>query len=220
MLFPQRCLQTPKRGNRHRNLSGLVIQQVANERDPPGSVDTNATKKHTPDLSDLARRVSIKLEEGDVMGAIRLASSEDSIVEEDNSTIAALVSKHPPPYPETVPVPPPDDDDIANTLVISEQFLHQVLRSFPSGSAGGPDGLHLQHLLDLRALLAGDGGVLLIQALARFVNLVLANGIPVHLRPYFLVLPSPHLTKRMEEYVLLQWTVPYAVLWLRQQAEP
>ena len=136
-------------------------------------------------MSDLARRVSIKLEEGDIKGAVRLASSEDSIAGESNSTIAALVSRHPPSHPETVPVPPPDDKDLADALVVSEQFIRQVIRCFPNGSAGGPDGLRPQHLCDLTGTSAGEGGILLIQALTCFVNHVLAYGTPEHVKPFF-----------------------------------
>ena len=186
MLFPRRCLRAPKRGGRHRNLSSLVNQQVADEQDPPTAIaDSKKTKKSTSDVSDLARRVSIKLEEGDIKGAVRLASSEDSIAGESNSTIAALVSRHPPSHPETVPVPPPDDKDLADALVVSEQFIRQVIRCFPNGSAGGPDGLRPQHLCDLTGTSAGKGGILLIQALTCFVNHVLAYGTPEHVKPFF-----------------------------------
>ena len=186
VLFPRRCLRAPKRGGRHRNLSNLVNQQVADEQDPPTTTaDSNKPKKSTSDLSDLARCVSIKLEEGDIKGAVRLASSEDSIAGESNSTIAALVSRHPPSHPETVPVPPPGDKDLVDALVVSEHFIRQVIRSFPNGSAGGPDGLRPQHLCDLTGSSAGEGGTLLIQALTRFVNHVLAYGTPEQVRPFF-----------------------------------
>ena len=53
-------------------------------------------RKGSSDLQLVARRVSRKLEEGNIKGAVRLATSEDIIAEVNDSTISALQSKHPP----------------------------------------------------------------------------------------------------------------------------
>lgn len=58
---------------------------------------------HDP-LQSLASLVFMKLEEGDFKGAIRLASSEDTIVEyseKTEDTLSALRDKHPAPNADT-----------------------------------------------------------------------------------------------------------------------
>ena len=59
-----------------------------------------------------------------------------------------------------------------------------MLRSFPRGSAGGPDGIRPQHLLDLTSASAERGGHLLISALTSFVSHVANGNTPESVRPY------------------------------------
>ena len=61
----------------------------------------------------------------------------------------------------------------------------RVIRSFPNGSAGGPDGFRPQHLKDLTSTSAERGGRELLRALTSFVNLVLEGKTPPSVRPFF-----------------------------------
>ena len=63
--------------------------------------------------------------------------------------------------------------------------MAQAIRSFPSGSVGGPDGLLPQHLKDLTSNSAGFGGKMLLEALTSFTNLVLSGNTPVEMQPLF-----------------------------------
>ena len=187
MFFPRRCLRAPERGGCHRNLTHLVNKQITEERDPlaPSSLfHKNRRRDASSDLISLARRVSIKLEEGNINGAVRLATSEESIAEDDDSTISALRAKHPPAHSDT-PFPPPAASDLNVALVVSAQDIIKALKSFPKGSAGGPDGLRPHHLQDLTGATAGEGGVLLVQGLTSFVNHVLLNKTPPEISPFF-----------------------------------
>ena len=60
----------------------------------------------------------------------------------------------------------------------------QAIRSFPKGSAGGSDSLRPQHLQDMVGTLAGAEGILLLQSLTAFTNLVLTGDIPAEIRPF------------------------------------
>ena len=62
--------------------------------------------------------------------------------------------------------------------------ISNAIRSFPKGSAGGPDCLCPQHLLDLTSSTAGPGGVSLLRNLTAFTNLVLSGNTPVIVRPF------------------------------------
>ena len=93
-------------------------------------------------------------------------------------------SKHPAAHPETTLPSPPDHDDLEGVLSVNECDIRQAIRSFPKGSAGGPDCLRPQHLLDLTSSTAGPGGVSLLRSLTAFTNLVLSGNTPVIVRPF------------------------------------
>ena len=59
-------------------------------------------------LKDLAHRVTMKIEEGDVRGAVHLASSED-VLTEYKEIYHALQSKHPSAHPNSH-IPSPSSD--------------------------------------------------------------------------------------------------------------
>ena len=61
----------------------------------------------------------------------------------------------------------------------------QAVLSFPTGSAGGPDGLRPQHLKDLVTYSLSEGPNRLIGSLTEFVNLVICGKVPVSARPSF-----------------------------------
>ena len=131
--------------------------------------------------------MATKLEEGDYRGAVRLTCSEDSIEILDEETVAALQLKHPPPHPETCIPPEPNSFTLDPPLL--EEEIARAIRSFPNGSAGGPDGLCSQHLKDLISASAERGGKELLSALTHFVNLVVNGRTPPAVRSTFL---EPH----------------------------
>ena len=96
------------------------------------------------------KRVTSKLEEGDFRGAVRIACSEDYLAPFNSDTLSALQAKHPAPHPDsTIPAP-----SQANPVQVDLQDVASTIRSFPSGSAGGPDRLRPQNLKDMLKQLA------------------------------------------------------------------
>ena len=81
--------------------------------------------------------MSMKMEEGDLRGAICLASSNSSIAAPTEDTFHALLDKHPPPPSDYSPPPP---HLLHFDLCQSGQDCkgHFIL---PLGSSAGPDGL-------------------------------------------------------------------------------
>ena len=57
--------------------------------------------------------------------------------------------------------------------------------SFPTGFAGGPDGLQPQHLQDLVNYTLSEGSDRLLDSLTKFVNLVICGKDPVNAHPFF-----------------------------------
>ena len=107
-----------------------------------GTVPHRSSKKGSPDpLRFLASRVSSKLEEGDFRGAVCLACSEDTVAEANDTMIAALSSKHPAPHLDSILPLPPTSNEVEGALSVENGDVLRAIRSFPSGSAGGPDGL-------------------------------------------------------------------------------
>ena len=90
-----------------------------------------------------------------------------------------------PPHPDTSFPLPPHESGSQSPLVMAEQEVAQAIRSFPSGSVGGPDGLLPQHLKDLTSNSTGFGGKMLLEALTSFTNLVLSGNTPVEMQPLF-----------------------------------
>ena len=129
----------------------------------------------------LGKRVTSKLEEGDFRGAVRLASSDDRLAPFTQPTFEALQAKHPPPHPDTIIPQPPSSQ---SSLQIEPSAVTHAIRSFPAGSAGGPDLLRPQHLKDLLQV-AGDEDSAFLQSLSSFCSLVMEGRVPAQVRPLF-----------------------------------
>ena len=141
----------PDRGGHRRSLASHTNQLIKEEADPTfvQSAPNRRTGKFTRDPVDtLAGRVSAKLEEGDFKGAVRLASSEDSIAVPSSETLATLWEKYPLPHPDSA-IPLVSTEDQPMPVQVSEDEVARAICSFPCGCAGGPDALRPQHLKDM-----------------------------------------------------------------------
>ena len=149
-------------------------------------------KTSSDDLQNLKARVSAKIEEGDVRGAVRLASSNDTLAPYDDETAAALRLLHPPraaSISSSDAGPAIDQTNNSSTppaaLTLTEHDIVAAIKTFPAGSAGGLDGLRPQHLKDMTSPMTGDAGQQLVMSLTEFANLCLAGRVPAAVRPVF-----------------------------------
>ncbi len=134
-------------------------------------------KTHNPD-EGLAKRVSTKIEEGDIKGAIRLASSDDVLADFSDETYEALQSKHPLIHPDSH-IPSPPEMGAPNIFEVSRVDVIQAIRSFPCGSAEGPDRLRPQHLKDVVQYSDEDNlESPILNALVDFCSMVLHGDVP------------------------------------------
>ena len=181
--FSARCLIVPPRGGRRWSLATMINKQLREEADPPPvKISSKGRRKTSQDpLEYLGHRVSAKLEEGDFKGAVRLACSEDTLADYNEATFSALKQKHPSLAPGSII--PPSPVVAPNSITVSEADVAHAIKSFPSGSAGGPDGLRPQHLKDLLSSSVADSSLL--NALAAFSTLVLEGRTPLPIRPFF-----------------------------------
>ena len=157
--FGRRCLAQPRCGGQRQSLTSVVKRQLEDEADPSFQRDSCLPRLHSCDpMQYLAKRVSVKLEEGDYRGAVRIACSEDTIADITDETISSLREKHPGPHPESHIPSPPQPEEFVPLPAITEEEVASAICSFPRGSAGGPDGIRPQHLLDLTSASAELGG--------------------------------------------------------------
>ena len=118
----------------------------------------------------MASHVLSKLEEGDFKGAVNLACSEDTIADMSDDTWSALEQKHPSPHPGSC-IHPSLQVSAVHTVPVSVEEVANAIRSFPNGSAGGPDGVRPQHLKDVVGHSTADRDHGLLSALAFFLSL-------------------------------------------------
>jgi hypothetical protein len=192
LLFTFSCFSVPgqRGGKRHAtSLTSKINKAVAEFPSSitftghPAVMQRKPSNQRTPS-DNLAARVSSKLEDGDVRGAIRLAASDDVIAPFDDITATVLRDKHPPRATDIEPTtsPPLCTDQC---LLLQDSDVAAAIRSFAPGSAGGPDGLRPQHLKDLTSASAGDAGLRLLSAVTEFSNLCLRGRVPVEIQPVF-----------------------------------
>ena len=130
----------------------------------PKSYETNFQKK-----------VNAKLTEGDISAAVRVISSDDSVVHPSEEVLSALRSKHPAAPSDFRPPPPP-----AKSLpsVVNEEEVMLALKSFRPSSSGGIDGLRPGHLKDLTSASTAESGRRLRASLTRLCNCLIRGNIP------------------------------------------
>jgi len=128
----------------------------------------------------LSQAVTGKLEEGNMMAAIRLLMPDDTLASPSAESLAKLQDKHPSASLDPVDLPSPSQD---RCLLVDENEVRRSVLSFPAVSAGGPDGLRPQHLRDM--LLCREAGPDFLTVLTAFVNLMLAAGYPAEVAPIF-----------------------------------
>ena len=125
LLFVHHCLKAPARSyyRKKQSVASLVNKQTAAflELDindlmtqaMPGKQKAS-TRKNTSTTTNIAKRVSKKLDMGDIKGAVRIASSADTFATSDITNLKHLQDKHPE-FPKNRRHFPPIDN-VADTL--------------------------------------------------------------------------------------------------------
>jgi len=193
------CLSNPPRGGRSRNLTTLLLRQIesySTESNRTVSRPTCTSAESEPKLptrllrsrdttktnpyqkpEEIAKRATAKLEDGDVRGAIRILSSSETIAPRDAATFETLKTLHPPRPPDRRPAPTSSTAPIQVTPI----SVRKAIMSFPTGSAGGPDGLRPRHLKDL--LIGAQDDHPLLQKITELMNILLDGSTPPQVRP-------------------------------------
>ena len=131
---------------------------IREERDPEleqCSVRKQPYRHLQQSWESLTAHISSKLDERSFKGAVRLASSEDTVRELDEEMLSFLRDKYPAPRLDT-DIPPASSSSQVTPLQVTAEEAGMAIRSFPCASAAGPDGLRSQHLKDMIGAVAGE----------------------------------------------------------------
>jgi hypothetical protein len=138
-------------------------------------VTRKAAKRNSDDLR--AKEVARKLQDGCISGAIRVLTNDEVVIPPSIEIIQGLLEKH----PQNPPIDAPRPSQSAHTPPITSAELVAAIKSFPNGSASGPDGFRPQHLKEL--LSASEEATNLLSSLAAVGNLMLHGDVPPAIRP-------------------------------------
>lgn len=121
-----------------------------------------------------------KIEDGNIKAAIRIITSGDQPAADNAQTLQALHERHPHAATDRQPFSDPTKFSAA---YFTEEDILSAIRSFPTGSSGGPDGIRPQHLRDLVS--SRESGNPLISSLTAFVNILMDGKCPSTVAPIF-----------------------------------
>ena len=131
-----------------------------------------------------ANKISDKISEENIKGAVRLASSDCTFIPPNTEMLEILRCKHPP-KTSSISASPSSSTTLDLQYHTVESEVLKAIRSFPNGSGGGLYGLRPQHLTDLVGGGNREHESSLLKSLTLYVNLVLAGGVPAEIRPIF-----------------------------------
>ena len=176
-LFPFQAFKLPITTNSEKKSLTSIIKSNLQSADLP-SIKVNPKWKE----KSLKLIVEAKISEGDISGALRTLTSEDTLAPQDKTTLDILREKHPPP-PSNFCFNVPSPSNIS-TFSPSPADIEKVIHSFPVGSAGGLDGLRPQHLKDMIGKCNGEVRVKLLDALVDLVSVLLSGNVPESVCPW------------------------------------
>ncbi len=110
------------------------------------------------------------------------------------AVVAELVEKHPQHF--AAPERPVRPEQPVQPLRATPEKVEKAIRSFPRGTAGGNDGLHAQHLVDMLNTHRAANEDSILYTFTDFVNVCLAANLPLDLAPFMSSAPLTPLLKK------------------------
>ena len=141
---------------------------------PLSAVAVSSSSQRVIAMENLRSHVNTKLMLNDIKAAIRVVSSDDTVLEVTPEVLQALIRKHPS-EPEDSVTPIIPAENIAVTA--DEKKIIWSLRSFSGGCCGGIDGLRPAHLLDLVAVSTAEAGLHLRRSITNMTNKILRGDV-------------------------------------------
>ena len=132
-------------------------------------------RRESSPSENLRSHVNTKLMLNDIKAAIRVVSSDDTVLDVTPEVLQALILKHPS-EPEDSLTPIIPAENIAVTA--DEKKIIRSLRSFSGGCYGGIDGLRPAHLLDRVAVSTAEAGLHLRRSITNLTNKIMRGDVP------------------------------------------
>ncbi len=186
--FATNYLKAPLQVNHNKSLASIVQNQLQHESPVKSSASVYHVRRKKPELnytSVLASKISNKLRDGDVRGAVQLASSSDVPADFSDKTYRALKYQFPSSPHNTIILPIPTIQVEKDLTGLTTNTILRAVRFLPSGSAGGPGLLRPRHLKDMLNSCKGDSDAPLLNALVKLCKLILCGNIPESVRSQF-----------------------------------
>jgi Reverse transcriptase (RNA-dependent DNA polymerase) len=179
--FGKLFLVKPSRAGKHHNLSSVIKKRFADfESNLTQPINTQSRARASKyGTSTLANLVASKIEDGNISAAVRLLCSDDQLTNDSDEVFADLIKRHPPAAENRRQYA--DSSTISSLQVLDKDVL-KAIRSFPAGSAGGPDGIRPKHLLDL--VNCKTAGQQLLSAITAFINMLLEGKCHPQVTPF------------------------------------
>ena len=213
--FAPSILAKPVRGGIKRNFTNLINRRLADSQIAHTSASRNSAnsepstiaprKSSTPDAQRLSA-VRSKVEAGNLRAAVRILCSDETPAPINADTLHQLKIKHPPAPPDRNLPAIRLDDFRFDPIQVTPDDITRCLKTFPTGSSGGPDGLTAQHLRDMTDSAYGE---ILNAAVTDFVNLLLRGDLPRSICEIIFGGRMIALKKKTVEYVPLQSDTHY-----------
>lgn len=170
-----------KNSNKKKRSSEIKKNTLKHDGDIPLPNQEKSKMQSSTTLKNIESRIA----EGDVRGAIRILSSEDSVAPTNLETLTKLRDKHPDAPSSFVQPEPLTEDDKVESLFVEIEDVKNGIFSFVTGSSGGDDGIRPQHLKDLISKNNGEIGEQLLLAIKNLSNLMLNGEINEEFVPFF-----------------------------------
>ena len=197
--FASTIFAKPGRSSQINSLSSIIkkrtINYITNIPDQASIPCYRQYHRNSPD-EQLSKAITAKIKDGNIKSALRVLLSDDKLAENNDDTYTKLQERHPAAAKDRRPPPAPSPSDIC--LQVSEQEVKHAVKSFPPGSAGGPDGLRPQHITDLVS--CRDNGSSLLTIITAFVNMLLKGQCATEVIPFLFGANLTALTRSQEEF--------------------
>ena len=131
-------------------------------------------RRESSPFENLRSHIDTKLMLNDIKAAIRVVSTDDTVLEVTPEVLQALMLKHPS-EPEDSVTPIIPAKNIAVTA--DEKKIIRSLRPFSGGCCGGIDGLRPAHLLDLVAVSTAETDLHLRRSITNLTNKILLGDV-------------------------------------------
>jgi len=119
------------------------------------------------------------------LGSAFAALDSSAVADVNSETIAKLQALHPPSAgPDLLSDPSFKRTVSPESFIVDPKDVERAIFSFPKGTAAGPDGLKVQHLLDVLRVCSAGGDVDPRPSLARLSSLLLSGKAPMEVAPF------------------------------------